>query len=496
MAKVDINIIKEWFRNLKKPNQDQFWSWLDSFRHKDEKIPMADVENLTQTLTKKADLINGIVPESQLPFTLNSNEVVTIGEITTTANQVNIGVHESGSNKVRIGGQILSRSFPNNLPYTAVTDGNKFLRIIARNETGLFFLKESAESDEPLEPALDDGEVHVRLILVTPEGNYIDPEILSGFKEKQEDNWKKVPAPKFGNYIINYNDTRTFFSLENGNLGMGISVVFQFGAETDRDIVLTVRNNNSTDLLIPQSATNRLTKGLAEDFTLKAGLTAFFKYNVEKDILEVLKVSDGSGSASFPESSENGLALVSDNTSEDKVKWYNGFLDKLITTAQSVASFVTFSGNFRAKRHYFSVDEAPDTSPLKIWTDGIKLFFTNNSGVNKQLSVGSVFVYTPTGNFTISAIKTAMEAQGIIFNDSHIIVNLGTNNYTCSIDIGASNPNTIFTIGKRGTGSVSFSSIRTLNSGSEGITIFNGNEASMAKIELGTSVDFLTIVNL
>lgn len=149
MAKVDINIIKEWFRNLKKPNQEQFWSWLDSFRHKDDKIPMADVENLNQTLTKKADLVNGVVPENQLPFTINSNEVISIGEITTTTNSVTVGVHSSGSNKVRINGQILTRNFSNTLPFTPVTTGNKFLRIVARAETGLFFLREGSESEEP-----------------------------------------------------------------------------------------------------------------------------------------------------------------------------------------------------------------------------------------------------------------------------------------------------------------------------------------------------------
>lgn len=133
----------------------------------------------------------------------------------------------------------------------------------------------------------------------------------------------------------------------------------------------------------------------------------------------------------------------------------------------------------------------------KIWTDGVGYYFNNNLGIKKKVAIGAVFTYTPTGNFTISEIKTALEATGMIFNDSHIIINLGSNNYTCSIDIGALNPNSLITIGKRGsTGSISFTSIRTLNSGVESITILNGNEGSMAKIDFGTSSDILTIRNL
>lgn len=134
--------------------------------------------------------------------------------------------------------------------------------------------------------------------------------------------------------------------------------------------------------------------------------------------------------------------------------------------------------------------------PNKIWTGGVGLWFTDASGVQKRVMTGTVFTYTPTGDFTLSTIKIALEATGMIFNDSHIIVNLGSNNYSCSIDIGATNPNTIITIGKRGNGSISFNSARTLISGADSITIMNGNEGSMSKLEFGASVDFLTVRNL
>ncbi|MFJ1490941.1 hypothetical protein [Capnocytophaga canis] len=43
-------IIKQWFENFKKPTQEHFWAWIDSFWHKNEKIPMSSVQNLEQSL--------------------------------------------------------------------------------------------------------------------------------------------------------------------------------------------------------------------------------------------------------------------------------------------------------------------------------------------------------------------------------------------------------------------------------------------------------------
>lgn len=164
-----------------------------------------------------------------------------------------------------------------------------------------------------------------------------------------------------------------------------------------------------------------------------------------------------------------------------------------IGTAEPTEKLVVV-GNAKANK-LITTQQASNAIPNTFWTNSAgNPMHTNGAGVSKQLQAGSnVFVYTPTGNFTISAIKTAMETAGLIFNDSHIIINLGTNNYTCSIDLAAAN--FIFTIGRRGTGSISFSSTRTLNSGPDAITILNGNESSMALIDCGTTTDFLKIRN-
>ncbi|MRJ11674.1 hypothetical protein EDL98_11435 [Ornithobacterium rhinotracheale] len=51
MAKTDLNTIKQWFKNGLKPTQEQFWAWLDSFWHKDDKIPAENIEGLNEMLS-------------------------------------------------------------------------------------------------------------------------------------------------------------------------------------------------------------------------------------------------------------------------------------------------------------------------------------------------------------------------------------------------------------------------------------------------------------
>lgn len=46
----DKNILKGWFSNYKKPTQEQFWAWLESYWHKGEKIPVSELEGLNELL--------------------------------------------------------------------------------------------------------------------------------------------------------------------------------------------------------------------------------------------------------------------------------------------------------------------------------------------------------------------------------------------------------------------------------------------------------------
>ena len=55
MAQTAINTIKQWFKIGSKPTQEQFWSWMDSYIHKDEMIPQNKIQDLSTTLSSKAD---------------------------------------------------------------------------------------------------------------------------------------------------------------------------------------------------------------------------------------------------------------------------------------------------------------------------------------------------------------------------------------------------------------------------------------------------------
>ncbi|WP_269221996.1 hypothetical protein [Flavobacterium sp. IMCC34518] len=50
MAIVNINTIKNWFKTGLKPTQNQFWDTWDSFRHKNDKIPVTEIEGLNELL--------------------------------------------------------------------------------------------------------------------------------------------------------------------------------------------------------------------------------------------------------------------------------------------------------------------------------------------------------------------------------------------------------------------------------------------------------------
>lgn len=50
MAKQAITTIKNWFKTSLKPTQQQFWDWLDSFRHKDVAIEINEIPGLREEL--------------------------------------------------------------------------------------------------------------------------------------------------------------------------------------------------------------------------------------------------------------------------------------------------------------------------------------------------------------------------------------------------------------------------------------------------------------
>lgn len=51
----DKNTIKSWFEKDDRPTQAQFWAWIDSIWHKDEKIPITAIDDIETILNDKAD---------------------------------------------------------------------------------------------------------------------------------------------------------------------------------------------------------------------------------------------------------------------------------------------------------------------------------------------------------------------------------------------------------------------------------------------------------
>ena len=72
-----IQTLKQWFSNFKKPTQEQFWAWIDSFWHKSEKIPMDSIEGLESAIqgTASAEQLRNHLTDSQAHKELLDNKV-------------------------------------------------------------------------------------------------------------------------------------------------------------------------------------------------------------------------------------------------------------------------------------------------------------------------------------------------------------------------------------------------------------------------------------
>lgn len=58
MAIVSKSQLKNWFRNGIKPVQEQFWNWMDSYWHKDEKLPMDSISGIDEYFDSVTERFN------------------------------------------------------------------------------------------------------------------------------------------------------------------------------------------------------------------------------------------------------------------------------------------------------------------------------------------------------------------------------------------------------------------------------------------------------
>lgn len=320
MPVVNTNTIKEWFRTLKKPTEDQFWAWLDSFRHKWEKVPMNDVDGLPKALRDKADLVNGIVPEEQLPFSIKTSEVLAIGAISASENSVSVGLHASGKNRVRLAGVIYERSFANNFLFTAVVNYYKILIVYALPEPGLFFLAEGAEALEAIEPELPEGAFVIRRIVVSTTGQIIEPETATGLKYAEEDGWRNINLTEVLTILPYSYDLRSSYyitgSVEGATIGGLRNALIDRNASPSWDgKEFWIYNATGGDLpLDSASVTDDDVFLFARSITLKADQSC--KVKLRRDALEIVGVM--SGGADFPAGGNPGDVLQWD---EDGAAW-------------------------------------------------------------------------------------------------------------------------------------------------------------------------------
>jgi hypothetical protein len=81
---LDKDLLKQWFKSRAKPNQSQFWTWIDNVVFKGDKMAVSDVEGLQDTLNNFQASLNGIIP----------NTLISGGEVTIVSDDgTNIGLH-------------------------------------------------------------------------------------------------------------------------------------------------------------------------------------------------------------------------------------------------------------------------------------------------------------------------------------------------------------------------------------------------------------------
>lgn len=372
----DKNTIKNWFRTNLVPTQAQFWALLDSYFHKDEKIPITAIDDIENILADKADA-----------------EALT--------NHIN--------NKGEANGYTPLNEF--------LKVASEYLNIVDDLVTGGATSLASAETVKTLKTQIDG----IQLLLNADDVN------LDTVQER-------------------------------------IDMLKSIQLTLDTMLVNDLTTGGTTKALTAEMG--KTLKGLIDNIASASGLDISNKQ--DKSLFSAL--------------------------SNTFMHYYDSATQKLLPVLKYVSGTVNqleFTGRIKADSFILPNNTNPAVAN-RLRSDGKGLWFANDLAVERKVSIGSVFTYVPTANFTLTAIKTAAESAGFIWNDLTIEITLGTNNFTCSIDTAIG---TIIYLTRTGTGSISFTSSRTLDSGVDLISVLNGNNSSCALVVQKTDKDYLKIRN-
>ena len=335
MAIIPKYTLNEKFENGKKPPQWDFWAWQDSYWHKEEKIPTSAIEDLDAKLLKKADLVDGMVPESQLPFSVVTSEVLALGKVEIIDNKVKLEVHSSGANKVRVKGKLITRIFPNEWPFTPlVGSGIKVLRGYALKNEDDFFMVEGAELPEMTDPEIPENALQLFRLTISSAGVIVEEETEEVFKYRSDDNWRPliinsnngVWLPFGGTGASSFNITVSDFV--TAPKIVGISTKITKNIWNGKEIVLFIDSSVPVaivkDQILPISP-NATFINFAEDYILQPK-----SYNLIKQKgNQIVVVKYGGGSANFPTNGANGNPLVKDTTAPEGVKFSSAITDAI-----------------------------------------------------------------------------------------------------------------------------------------------------------------------
>ncbi len=335
MAIIPKYSLNEKFENGKKPPQWDFWAWQDSYWHKDEKIPTSAVEGLDGTLQKKADLIDGMVPESQLPFSVVTSEVISLGTVEVIDNKVKLEVHSSGANKVRVKGKLITRMFPNEWPFTPIAgNGIKVLRGYAVKNEDDFFMVEGAELPEMTDPEIPENALQLFRLTISAAGVIVEEETEEIIKYRSDDNWRPLIINTNAGVWLQFGGTgaSSFNITVGGSVTapkiVGLSTKVTKNIWNGKDILLYIDSDVPVAIVKDQTlptAPNATFINFAEDYILQPR-----SYNLVKQKgNQIVVVKYGGGSANFPTNGANGNPLVKDTTAPEGVKFSSAIPDAI-----------------------------------------------------------------------------------------------------------------------------------------------------------------------
>jgi hypothetical protein len=249
MAIQTLNTIKNWFKTNLKPTQSQFWDTWDSFRHKNEKVPVEDLDGIDELLFTKA---------SKSDFkTINGETIIGSGDISS---------HGGDS-------QDLQQTFENgsNVQVFDSTDTNYY---------AVSFYASPEETNSAFDQYFDDGYGSKRSVIVQSNGNFELHQYNGGIGATriefetpvESDVLLKFPAKLMGTYtlgttsditlqkIIDNNggyaevtDSNSYIDILNGSEGNRRFIASMYGIDDDAlttsNIEVTKTNAQLTSII-------------------------------------------------------------------------------------------------------------------------------------------------------------------------------------------------------------------------------------------------------